>query len=63
MSGGEGWGRYLAVLSFVGCGAAVVAWIYGLPVGLLVLAYYYIGLHLSDLQEKTHKRGPPVSGD
>lgn len=42
---------HLPVLVFVGIGAALLGWVYGLHVGLLVLGYYYIGLHVSDLRQ------------
>jgi hypothetical protein len=43
---------HLPVLVFVGVGAAVLGLIYGFPVGLLVLGYYYIGLHVSQLADR-----------
>lgn len=58
---------HLPVLVFVGVGAAVLGLIYGLPVGLLVLGYYYIGLHVSQLadqrsSDRAEARSPTEAG-
>ncbi len=48
----------LLVLVFIGAGAAVLSFFYGFHVGILALAYYYLGLHIHELDRQ--KRSPPA---
>ncbi len=48
----------LLVFIFIGAGAALLSFFYGFHVGLLVLAYYYLGLHIHELDRQ--KRSPPA---
>ncbi len=50
--------RSFLAFVFLEAGAARLSFFYGSSVGLLVLAYFYLGLHIHELDRQ--QRSPPA---